>query len=99
MAMTFQTDELKTNCMLSPNVMRMLTQIREDGSGRGGTQGPRGLARHARHRHITNDYGIAYVWTNQNVHILALGQKHNRNKGRGDSGYDWSLQGDYARYI
>ena len=92
MAMTFATPTLKDACMGSDATMSKLTAIREDGAGRG-TPGPTTLAYNAEHRHITNNTGVAYVFTGSDVLILALGKKHNRNTGRGDSGYDWHDDG------
>lgn len=91
---------LKQNCMLSSKTMNKLTTIREDGSASGaGTPGPTTLHPRAQHRHITNQYGVAYRWEGSDVYILALGKKHNRNTGRGDSGYDWDKNGGYGPAI
>jgi hypothetical protein len=97
MAMTFANDTLKMNCMAHTGVMNILTEIRLNASaGTYGTVGPATLDAHARHHHITNRTGIAWVYSgvsNVDQLILALGEKHNRNTGRGDSGYDWDARG------
>jgi hypothetical protein len=97
MAMTFQTPELQLACMDDQGVMNMLTGIRLGANGGNyGTPGPTILDAHARHHHLTNRTGIAWVYrgvNNVDQHILALGAKHNRNTGRGDSGYDWDDRG------
>ena len=97
MAMTFATDALRLSCMAHAGVMNILTEIRLNAaSGTYGTAGPTSLDAHARHHHITNRTGIAWTYGgvgNIDQHILALGEKHNRNTGRGDSGYDWDNRG------
>jgi hypothetical protein len=98
MAMIFATPELQMACIADTGAMNILTEIRLNAaSGTYGTLGPRNLAAGARHHHITNRTGIAWVYqgvNNVDQHILALGAKHNRNTGRGDSGYDWSDTGN-----
>ena len=97
MAMTFATDELKLACMADSGIMNILTEIRlRATAGTYGTPGPTSLDAHARHHHLTNRTGIAWVYQgdgNADQQILALGAKHNRNTGRGDSGYDWDSRG------
>jgi hypothetical protein len=97
MAMTFATPALRLSCMGHAGVMNILTEIRLNAaSGTYGTAGPTTLDAHARHHHITNRTGIAWVYSGANnvdQLILALGEKHNRNTGRGDSGYDWDNRG------
>ena len=98
MAMTFATPELQLACLADPVIMGILTSIRlEAGAGTYGTPGPTALAANARHHHLTRRTGIAWEYTganNINQNILALGSKHNRNVGRGDSGYDWDDRGN-----
>jgi hypothetical protein len=93
MPMVFDNQTLKDACMGSDATMEKLTAIRQDGPLRGGTPGPTALHISAKHRHITNNTGIAYVWDGDTITVLALGKKHNRNTGRGDSGYDWNNDG------
>lgn len=97
MAMTFATMELKLACESDTGILNILTEIRLGASaGTYGTPGPTSLDAHARHHHITNKTGIAWLYAGQNninQQILALGKKHNRNTGRGDSGYDWDNKG------
>ncbi len=97
MAMTFETPELQLACMADNGAMGKLTEIRLGApAGVYGDPGPTDLDPHARHHHINNRTGIAWVYqgaNNANQHILALGTKHNRNVGRGDSGYDWDRRG------
>jgi len=97
MAMIFATPELKLACEIDRGILNILTEIRLNAAaGTYGTPGPTSLDAHARHHHITNKTGIAWLYAganNVNQQILALGKKHDRNKGRGDSGYDWDDKG------
>jgi hypothetical protein len=56
-----------------------------------GTKGPKNLHAAARHHHVTNNDGVAFRFDvkQHKLHVLGYGTKHNRNTGRGDSGYDW----------
>lgn len=94
MTMTFASPSLKDSCMNHQGAMEKLTSIRINPAGYG-TPGPISFGNHARHAHITNKVGIAWTYdlATNDVHICALGKKHNRNKGRGDSGYDWDASG------
>jgi hypothetical protein len=98
MAMTFATPELQLACLADPVIMGILTSIRlEASAGTYGTPGPTLLAANARHHHLTKRTGIAWAYAgvdNVDQSILALGTKHNRNVGRGDSGYDWYPKGN-----
>lgn len=57
-----------------------------------GTKGPKNLHAAARHHHVTNNDGVAFRFDvkQHKLYVLGYGTKHNRNTGRGDSGYDWS---------
>ncbi len=91
MTMTFATQALKDACMGHQGTMSKLTTIRVTDNY--GTPGPANL--NGKHAHITSHVGIAWhCLPNGDIHILALGQKHNRNTGRGDSGYDWDANGN-----
>jgi hypothetical protein len=55
------------------------------------------LHAHAKHAHLTNDTGVAWVYRGSPVgsdqHILALGRKNNKAKP-GNSQYDWDKFGN-----
>jgi hypothetical protein len=98
--MTFATPALRTSCEDSKAVLEKLTTIKYNAPNYG-TPGPGNFGA-AKHAHITNKIGIAWTYTlnpqtgQYDVHIHALGEKHNRNTGRGDSGYDWDANGNVA---
>lgn len=95
MSMTFATAELKQACMGDASIMTKLTTIRTDAPAYG-TPGPEALDAHARHAHLTNQTGIAWIYRGRPLgadqHILALGRKNNKAKP-GHSQYDWSAHG------
>ncbi len=96
MTMTFETAQLKQACMDDPSIMTKLSTIRTDAPGFG-TPGPESLEAHARHVHVLNETGIAWVYGGHPVgkdqRILALGRKDNKAR-RGNSGYYWNKFGD-----
>jgi len=96
--MTFATPALREACEGSKAALEKLTTIKYSAPNYG-TPGP-DLFGAAKHAHITNKIGVAWTYTlnpqtgQYDVHIHALGEKHNRNRGRGDSGYDWDASGN-----
>jgi hypothetical protein len=95
MAMTFETPQLKLACEADQNILNKLTTVRTDAPTYG-TPGPSALDAQARHAHITNQTGVAWVYGGSplgaNQHILALGKKNNKAKP-GHSQYDWDKFG------
>ena len=96
MAMTFETPNLKKACEADLNILNKLTTIRTDAPTYG-TPGPTNLDAHARHAHVYNQFGIAWVYRGVPLglhqHILALGKKNNKAK-KGNSDYDWDKNGN-----
>lgn len=95
MAMTYETPELRGACEADQNILNKLTTVREDAPGYG-TPGPENLNAHARHAHIYNGVGVAWVYGGTPLgvdqHVLALGRKDDKAKN-GFSGYDWDKWG------
>jgi len=97
--MTFATPQLREICEASPATLNKLTSIKY-GAPSYGTPGPSNLGA-AKHAHITNSVGIAFTYTlnpvtrEYDVHVNALGEKHNR-RSSGDSHYDWDASGNVA---
>ena len=96
MAMTFETAKLRTACEADQDILNKLTIIRTDAPTYG-TPGPSALHAQARHAHITNQTGVAWVYggspLGSDQHILALGTKNNKAKP-GNSQYDWDKFGN-----
>jgi hypothetical protein len=96
MPMTFETPQLKQRCLEDKDVMEKLTMIRTDAPTYG-TPGPTALDAKARHHHLTDKTGIAWVYRGNPVgedqHILALGRKNNKAKPN-NSQYDWDKRGN-----
>jgi hypothetical protein len=95
MAMTFETAKLKVACEADASILNKLTTVRTDAPTYG-TPGPTALDPQARHAHVTNQIGVAWVYGGNPLgtdqHILALGKKNNKAKP-GNSQYDWDKQG------
>jgi len=93
--MTYATPDLKRACDASREILNKLTIVRTD-APRYGTPGPTALDPQARHAHVTNQIGVAWVYRGSPLgtdqHILALGKKNNKAKP-GNSDYDWSKTG------
>jgi hypothetical protein len=95
MAMTYETAQLRNACEADQSILNKLTEVRTRAPGYG-TRGPSALDPHAKHAHLTNDTGIAWVYRGQNgvdQHILALGRKTDRPKAN-NSGYAWDKFGN-----
>jgi hypothetical protein len=96
MAMTYETAELRTACEADQSILNKLTEVRSR-APEYGTKGPTALHAHAKHAHLTNDTGVAWVYRGSPVgsdqHILALGRKNNKAKP-GNSQYDWDKFGN-----
>ncbi|PCE65285.1 hypothetical protein [Salinivibrio sp. YCSC6] len=94
MTMTYATQKLKEACEADINILNKLTEVK-DRAPNYDTPGPRNLDQHAKHAHITNNTGIAWVYTNDgnDQHILALGRKSD-GAGSGNSGYIWDKNGN-----
>ena len=96
MTMTFATQKLKEACEADQNILNKLTIIRTDAPSYG-TPGPTNLHAQAKHAHITNNTGVAWVYggtpLGSDQIILALGRKSDR-AGNGSSGYIWDTNGN-----
>jgi len=95
MAMTYETAQLRNACEADQSILNKLTEVRTRAPGYG-TPGPSALDPHAKHAHLTNDTGIAWVYQGQNgvnQHILALGRQKDNAKP-GNSGYAWDKFGN-----
>jgi hypothetical protein len=95
MAMTYETAQLRTACEADQSILNKLTEVRTRAPGYG-TPGPSALDAHAKHAHLTNDTGIAWVYRGKNgadQHILALGRKDDKAKPN-NSKYRWDKFGD-----
>ena len=92
---TFSTEDLRSTCNSSTSIDMKIETIKSAESTYG-TPGPSSLHAHARHTHLSNQTGIAWVYTDdENVCILALGKKDN-SRGRTTSGYNWSERGNVS---
>jgi|LNFM01.1.fsa_nt_gb hypothetical protein len=95
MAMTYETAKLRTACEADQDILNKLTIVRTDAPTYG-KPGPTALNAQARHAHITDKIGVAWVYAGSPLgtdqHILALGKKNNKAKP-GNSEYDWSKFG------
>jgi hypothetical protein len=93
--MTYETPDLKRACEANKEILNKLTIVRTD-APRYGTPGPSALHAQARHAHVTNQIGVAWIYRGSPLgtdqHILALGKKNNKAKP-GNSEYDWSKTG------
>ena len=103
MQITFETEALHQVFIDESIAFKALSELKQDiATGRQrDTPGPDNLTKNgigvkAKHFHLTNRIGMAYNITGTNIHILAIGVKHNRNKGQGDSGYDWDKKGNIS---
>jgi hypothetical protein len=96
MAMTYETPQLRNACEADPSILNKLTEVRTRAPGYG-TPGPTALDAHAKHAHLGNQTGVAWVYRGSPVgsdqHILALGTKNNKAKP-GNSQYDWDKFGN-----
>jgi hypothetical protein len=96
MAMTYETPQLRQACEADQNILNKLSIIRTD-APMYGTPGPENLDPHARHAHVYNQIGVAWVYRGfpigSDQHILALGKKNNKAKP-GNSEYDWDNKGN-----
>lgn len=97
MTMTFETQALKDACEADQNILNKLTVIRTDAPDYG-TPGPTALDANAKHAHVYNAVGVAWVYRGTlaapQPHILALGRKNDKASA-GNSKYDWSKKGVY----
>ena len=95
MAMTYATPALKQACDANQEILKKLTIVRTD-APRYGTPGPTSLNAQARHAHVTNQIGVAWVYGGSPLGtdqlILALGKKDNKAKPN-NSGYAWDKTG------
>ena len=95
MTMRYSTPALKSACDRSPDILKKLTIVRTD-APKYGTPGPTALHAQARHAHVTNQIGVAWVYEGSPLGtdqlILALGKKNNKAKP-GNSEYDWDKNG------
>ena len=95
MAMTYETPKLLEACNADQDIVSKLLIVASDGPEYG-TPGPTSLHPQARHAHITNQTGVAWVYGGSplgtNQHVLALGKKNNK-AGKGSSGYNWDKKG------
>jgi hypothetical protein len=94
--MTYETPQLKQACEADQNILNKLSTIRTDAPTYG-TPGPGNLDAQARHAHVYNQIGVAWVYRGSPVgsdqHILALGKKDDKAKP-GNSGYAWDKKGN-----
>lgn len=95
MAMTYETTKLQEACTGDQDIVNKLLIIASDGPEYG-TPGPTSLHAQARHAHITNQTGVAWVYRGTPLgtdqHILALGKKNNKAP-KGNSQYNWDKKG------
>ena len=95
MAMTYETVKLQEACTADQDIVNKLLIIAADGPAYG-TPGPTNLNAQAKHAHVTNQTGVAWVYRGNPLgtdqHILALGKKSDR-AGKGNSGYNWDKRG------
>jgi hypothetical protein len=95
MAMTYETAELRATCEADQSILNKLTEVRTRAPGYG-TPGPTALDPHAKHAHLTNDTGVAWVYRGKDgidQHILALGRKNDKARPN-NSKYDWNKFGN-----
>lgn len=98
---SFATTQLKDKFKGNQDYARKVDEIVDRGPTFG-TPGPTSLNAQAKHCHVDNQVGIAWIYLPgvfQNpkqepcAEILALGRK-NGSSGQGNSGYKWSQTGD-----
>lgn len=96
MTMTYATQSLREACEKDQKILNKLSIIKTDAPNYG-TPGPTNLDAHAKHAHITNQTGIAWIYGGTPIgsdqFILALGRKKD-NAGNGSSGYIWDKNGE-----
>jgi hypothetical protein len=98
MTMTYATPQLKQACEADQNILNKLSIIKTDAPVYGTPgPGPVNLDKHAKHTHVYNQIGVAWVYGGSPVgsdqHILALGKKNDKAKP-GNSGYAWDKKGN-----
>ncbi|MEP7730458.1 hypothetical protein [Marinomonas primoryensis] len=96
MAMTYATQKLRDACEADQKILNKLNIIKDDAPTYG-TPGPTNLDAQAKHAHITNQTGIAWIYGGAPIGsdqlILALGRKSDK-AGNGSSGYIWDKNGN-----
>lgn len=77
--------------LFDSNAQKVIEQARLGGPSYG-TKGPTQLNSAARHHHVTNNDGVVFYFKGTTLFVVGYGKKHNRNTGRGDSGYGWDTK-------